>query len=152
MRRRLPVSFEASKFPLHSIKYQDKQKLLEKLEDNRQNDQRVTRRSHGLLVFTPQTTPDRELLELLHPSRHEVVLHVANHPYPEWERLEKATKRKVKYYTVHGTARLVARLMWRRKRWEAKAPISAGFPLKSFHDFSTLGLTACATTTPRRKL
>lgn len=90
--------------------------------------------------FTPQTIPDGELLELLHPSRHEVALHVANHPYPEWERLEKATKRKVKYYTVHGTARLVARLMWGRKLWEARAPIPAGFPLKSFYDFPTLGL------------
>jgi hypothetical protein len=90
--------------------------------------------------FTPQTTPDSKLLALLHPDRHEVALHVATKPYPEWENLEKATGRKVKYYTVHGTARLVARLMWRRKLWEARAPIPAGFPLKSFYDFPTLGL------------
>jgi hypothetical protein len=90
--------------------------------------------------FTPQTTPDAELLRLLRPDRHEVALHVANKPYPEWERLEKATKRKVKYYTVHGTARLLARLMWRRKIGEAKAPIPDGFPLKSFYDFPTLAL------------
>jgi hypothetical protein len=90
--------------------------------------------------FTPQTIPDAELLAMLHPDRHEVALHVATHPYPEWERLEKATKRKVKYYTVHGTARLVARLMWRRKITEARAPIPVGFPLKSFYDFPTLGL------------
>lgn len=90
--------------------------------------------------FTPQTTPDQELLDLLHPDRHEVALHVANNPYPELEHLERATNRKVKYYTVHGTARLIARLMWRRKLWEDKAPIPSGFPLKSFYDFPTLGL------------
>lgn len=90
--------------------------------------------------FTPQTTPDQELLDLLHPDRHEVALHVANNPYPELEHLERATNREVKYYTVHGTARLLARLMWRRKLWEDKAPIPADFPLKSFYDFPTLGL------------
>ncbi|MCW4009794.1 MAG: GNAT family N-acetyltransferase [Candidatus Bathyarchaeota archaeon] len=90
--------------------------------------------------FTPQTTPDRELLDLMHPERHEVALHVATKPYVEWENLEKATGRKVKYYTVHGTARLLARLMWRRKLWEAKAPIPKEFPLKSFYDFPTVHL------------
>jgi len=90
--------------------------------------------------FTPYTIPDRELLELLRPDRHEVALHVANNPYAELERLEKATGRKVKYYTVHGTARLLARLMWRRKLWEEKAPIPDGFPLKSFYDFPTIDL------------
>lgn len=90
--------------------------------------------------FTPQTVPDRELLELLDPEKHEVALHVATKPYIEWKELEKATGRKVKYYTVHGTARLLARLMWRRKIWEARAPIPKGFPLKSFYDFPTLAL------------
>jgi hypothetical protein len=90
--------------------------------------------------FTPQTTPDNELLDMLNPERHEVALHVANNPYRELKRLEKATQRKVRYYTVHGTARLLARLMWRRKLWEARAAIPAGFPLKSFYDFPTLGL------------
>jgi hypothetical protein len=90
--------------------------------------------------FTPHTMPDRELLELLHSERHEVALHVANNPYAELERLEKTTGRKVNYYTVHGTARLLARLMWRRKLWEDKAPIPTGFPLKSFYDFPTIDL------------
>jgi hypothetical protein len=90
--------------------------------------------------FTPYTIPDNELLGLLDPSKHEVALHVATQPYLELENLEKATKRKVNYYTVHGTARLLARLMWRRKLWEAKAPIPAGFPLKSFYNFPTIGL------------
>ena len=90
--------------------------------------------------FTPQTTPDSGLLALLHPERHEVALHVATQPYPEWQHLEEATGRKVKYYTVHGTARLLARLMWRRKVWEAKVAIPKGFPLKSFYDFPTIAL------------
>lgn len=88
--------------------------------------------------FTPYTTPDGELLELLSSDKHEVALHVANNPYVELEKLEKATSRKVRYYTVHGTARLLARLMWRRKLWEARAPIPDGFPLQSFYDFPTL--------------
>jgi hypothetical protein len=94
---------------------------------------------HAYWFFTPQTTPDAELLRLLGSEKHEVALHVATDPYGEMERLEKATKRKLRFYTVHGTARLLARLMWRRKLWEAKAPIPAGFPLKSFYDFPTLG-------------
>ncbi len=94
--------------------------------------------------FTPQTTPDAELLELMPPENHEVALHVATNAFKEWENLEKATGRKVKYYTVHGTARLLARLMWRRKPWEARAPIPLDFPLKSFYDFPTLGLDRAA--------
>jgi len=90
--------------------------------------------------FTPYTMPDRELLELLRPDRHEVALHVANNSYAEWKLLEKTTGRKIKYYTVHGTARLLARLMWRRKLWENKAPIPKEFPLKSFYDFPTVDL------------
>jgi len=90
--------------------------------------------------FTPYTTPDKELLALLNPDKHEVALHVATNPYEELDRLEKATGRKVKYYTVHGTARLLARLMWRRKLWEARVRIPADFPLKSFYDFATLHL------------
>ena len=89
--------------------------------------------------FTPYTTPDKELLELLTPDKHEVALHVANDPYGELEKLEKATNRKIKFYTVHGTARLLARLMWRRKLWEARASIPDGFPLQSFYEFPTLG-------------
>jgi hypothetical protein len=94
--------------------------------------------------FTPYTTPDKELLHLLHPHKHEVALHVATDPYREWERLEKTTGRKIKYYTVHGTARLLARLIWKRKIWQAKAPIPTGFPLKSFYDYPTIHLdTIC---------
>ncbi|MCJ7560012.1 hypothetical protein MUO79_05265 [Candidatus Bathyarchaeota archaeon] len=90
--------------------------------------------------FTPKTIPDRELLELLDWEKHEVALHIANNPYEELKLLEKVTKRKINYYTVHGTARLLARIMWRRKLWEDKAQIPNGFPLKSFYEFPTIGL------------
>lgn len=89
--------------------------------------------------FTPHTIPDKELLQLLDPEKHEIALHVANDPYGELDRLEKATKRKIGYYTVHGTARLLARLMWRRKIWEDRARIPEGFPLQSFYEFPTSG-------------
>jgi hypothetical protein len=88
--------------------------------------------------FTPYTTPDSQLLELLTPDKHEVALHVANDPYGELEELEKATNRKVRFYTVHGTARFLAQLIWRRKLGEARAPIPEGFPLQSFYEFPTL--------------
>ena len=94
----------------------------------------------GYWFFTPYTIPDAELLSLLYPNRHEVALHIATKPYMEWKRLEKVAGREVEYYTVHGTARLLARLMWRRDIRQSKAPIPAGFPLKSFYDFSTLDL------------
>jgi len=99
--------------------------------------------------FTPYTTPDKELLELLTSDKHEVALHVANDPYGELEKLEQATNRKVEFYTVHGTARLLARLMWRRKLWEARASIPDGFPLQSFYEFPTLGFDlACHNNPP----
>ena len=84
--------------------------------------------------FTPYTTPDTELLKLLQNNRHEVALHVTNKPYQELERLEKATGQKINYYTVHGTERLLGRLIWRRKLSQDKIPIPYDFPLKSFYD------------------
>ena len=70
--------------------------------------------------FTPKTVPDRELLGMLDEERHEVALHVVNSPYEEMKRLEKATGRRLKYYTIHGTSRLFARAIW--KRWKTRAP------------------------------
>jgi hypothetical protein len=90
--------------------------------------------------FTPTTTPDADLLKLLGGDKHEVCLHVANRPNEELKLLEQATKRRVNYYTVHGTERLLARLMWGRQLSEAKVPIPKGFPLKSFHEFPTMGI------------
>jgi hypothetical protein len=76
---------------------------------------------------------------VLNPEKHEVALHVVNHPYDEIERLEKATGRQIKYYTIHGTARLLGRILW--KRWKTKIPvIPHDFPLESFHKLPTIGL------------
>ena len=88
--------------------------------------------------FTPKTIPDKELLELLGEERHEVALHIANDPQTELKLLESVTGRKVDYYTIHGTARLLARIMWRR--WKAKVNIPNGFTLQSFYQFPTTGL------------
>ena len=89
--------------------------------------------------FTPKTIPDDELSTLLNCSRHEISLHVVNDAEKELEHLEKTTRRKIRYYTIHGTARLFARIMW--KRWKTKTPhIPNNFPLQSFHQFPTSGL------------
>ena len=96
-----------------------------------------TREVRAYWFFTPKTIPDRELLELLGLDKHEVALHIANNPNAELKLLEKATKRKINYYTVHGTARLLARMMWRRKLWEDKAQVPSDFPLKYFYELPT---------------
>jgi hypothetical protein len=90
--------------------------------------------------FTPYTIPDKKMLGLLNPDKHEVALHIANNPYREWKILENETNRTVEYYTIHGTARLLAQLLWRRKIGEKQAKVPSDFPLKSFHDFTTFGL------------
>ncbi len=84
--------------------------------------------------FTPYTIPDQGMLELLNPEKHEVALHVATNPFKEWKTLEKKTDCKIQYYTIHGTQRVLARLLWGRKLDQARAPIPQDFPLKSFHD------------------
>ena len=89
--------------------------------------------------FTPKTIPDKELLALIDNAKHEVALHVVNDPQRELKNLEQRTRRKVSCYTIHGTARLLARVMWRR--WKSKAPkISDDFPLQSFHELPTTGI------------
>ncbi|MGA3191339.1 MAG: hypothetical protein ABSD73_02365 [Candidatus Bathyarchaeia archaeon] len=89
--------------------------------------------------FTPKTIPDAQLLALLNNVKHAVELHVVNDPYKEMGNLEKATGRRANYYTIHGTARLLARIMW--KRWKSREPeIPKNFRLKSFHQFLTRGL------------
>jgi hypothetical protein len=99
-----------------------------------------TRELRAYWFFTPYTTPDPELLELLHSDRHEVALHIATDPYAEMESLEKATQRKLNYYTVHGTERILARIMWKRKLSQAKINVPNHFPLQSFYVYPTLGL------------
>ena len=89
--------------------------------------------------FTTKTVPDEELLSLIDNEKHEVALHVVNNPFKELKLLEEQTGRKISYYTIHGTARILARVMW--KRWRSKAPkIPPDFPLQSFHQFPTIGI------------
>ena len=90
--------------------------------------------------FTPYTIPDKKLLSLLNPERHEVALHIATDPYREWKILENETKRSIKYYTIHGTSRVIAQLLWGRKIGEKQAKVPIDFPLKSFHEFTTFSL------------
>jgi hypothetical protein len=90
--------------------------------------------------FSPCTIPDKKLLAMLNSDRHEVGLHVATNPYREWKILENETSRIVKYYTIHGTSRFLAQLLWRRKPGEKQAKITSDFPLKSFHDFTNCSL------------
>jgi hypothetical protein len=90
--------------------------------------------------FTPYTIPDKKLLGLLHPERHEVGLHIATNPVEEWKILEKETGRQVQFYTFHGTSNLIAQLLWKRKPGQKQATIPSDFPLKSFHYFKSTGL------------
>ncbi|MCL2690805.1 MAG: hypothetical protein FWE56_00925 [Candidatus Bathyarchaeota archaeon] len=90
--------------------------------------------------FTPFTLPDAEMLELLNSDKHEIALHIAIDAFNELKNLEKVTNTQVRYYTVHGTERLLGKIIWRRKFSQAKAPIPESFPLKSFYDFPTLAL------------
>jgi len=89
--------------------------------------------------FTPKTIPDKELLRLLDNDKHEIALHIVNDPYRELKCLENVSGKSINYFTIHGTARLLARIMW--KRWKAREPeIPTAFPLASFHQYPTFSL------------
>jgi hypothetical protein len=89
--------------------------------------------------FTAKTIPDEELLLMLNSEKHEVALHIVNHPYAEMELLEKIIEKQLRYYTVHGTSSRLGRVLW--KRWKTKAPvIPQNFLLQSFHQFPTVPL------------
>lgn len=90
--------------------------------------------------FTPYTIPDKSLLNLLKPDRHEIALHVAKNPESELKTLEDQTDRQAKYYTIHGTSNVFSQLLWKRKSGQKQAIIPKDFPLKSFHDFDTNSL------------
>jgi hypothetical protein len=92
--------------------------------------------------FTPYTLPDKKILDALNPDKHEVALHVATDTFKEWKILENKTGRTVKYYTIHGTSRVIAQLLWGRKIGQKQAKIPRDFPLKSFHDFKTCSIDA----------
>lgn len=102
--------------------------------------------------FTFKTIPDKELRSLLDNGKHEIGLHIINDPYKELKLLETAAGEKINYYTVHGTARLLARIMWRR--WKAKKPkIPEDFPLQSYYQFTTSSLDViCHTHAPEQAI
>jgi hypothetical protein len=86
--------------------------------------------------FTFKTVPDEELLRMLNAEKHEVALHVVNHPYAEMESLKKSTGKQMRYYTFHGTS-LFGRILWKRSKVPAVPQV---FPLESFHQFPTVPL------------
>ncbi len=90
--------------------------------------------------FTTNTLPDRELLALLDNGRHEVGLHIVNNPYLELAILKGNVRSMVRFFTVHGTANLVAKLIWRRKLYETNPQPPSSYPLKSFYVYDTLDL------------
>jgi hypothetical protein len=89
--------------------------------------------------FTPYTIPNKKLLQLLDPNKHEVALHLVNKPYEELKDLEQKTDRTIKYYSMHGTESKIAQVIWNRHGKCQVAP-PRDFPLKSFHDFTTMSL------------
>ncbi len=101
--------------------------------------------------FTPKTIPDQDLLKLVDNPKHEVALHIVENPCVELRNLEKKTGKKANFYTIHGTARVLARIMW--KRFKSKAPeIPSDFPLLSFHQFSTTGIDGLCYLYPNGKV
>jgi hypothetical protein len=109
------------------------------------------REAKAYWFFTPKTIPDEELLTMMNNPKHEVALHIVNDPVGELQLLEKETGRKIRYYTIHGTARLLARIMWRR--WKSKAPkIPKDFPLQSFQRFPTTGIDSLCYLYPTEKV
>ena len=90
--------------------------------------------------FTPATTPDQPLLDLMGKDKHEIGLHVASDPIAELRLLERATNRKVRYYTIHGTERLLGQIIWKRRVGQDRARIPKNFSLKNFYDRQRLEL------------
>jgi hypothetical protein len=90
--------------------------------------------------FNPKTFPDETLLKLLDNDKHEIGLHVINDPLKELEALKAVVKKNIRYYTIHGTSRLLGQIVWHRKLGQKQAVIPEGFPLKSFHDYPTCGI------------
>ncbi len=90
--------------------------------------------------FTPYTLPDAEMLSLISSDRHEVALHVINDPFGELSQLAKIANRTISYYSIHGTERLLGQIVWHRPLGVKQAVIPDKFPLKSFHDYSTVSL------------
>jgi hypothetical protein len=84
--------------------------------------------------FTPYTIPDKRLLDLLNPERHEVGLHIAVNATNELKTIEQETGHTIKYYTFHGTQTAIAQLLWKRKLGQKQATVPRDFHVKSFHE------------------
>ncbi len=85
----------------------------------------------GYWFFTPYTIPNKKLLALLNPERHEIALHVANKTHMKNGRfLEKETNRTSKaiilFMVPNGK---FARLIWGRKLSGPQVAIPLDFPL-----------------------
>ncbi|MCW4024543.1 MAG: hypothetical protein NWF01_05860 [Candidatus Bathyarchaeota archaeon] len=89
--------------------------------------------------FTPKTIPDKQLRELLDNSKHEIGLHIAKKAQKELKKLEAITGKKIRYYTIHGTQRLLGQIIWKRKPGQTRASVPSDFPLKSFYEFPNDG-------------
>jgi hypothetical protein len=99
--------------------------------------------------FTTHTIPDGDLLRLIDNPKHVVALHVVKDAAKELSQLEKATSKQVDYYTIHGTARLFGRVLWRRNIRDPVPKIPQEFQPQSFHQLPTLPVDkmcyACST-------
>lgn len=84
--------------------------------------------------FTKHTLPNDELLNLLKTPKHEIGLHIANNPWRELELLQKHTKQKITYYTIHGTDSKLMQIIWGRRLGQKQAIIPKDFPLKPLNE------------------
>jgi hypothetical protein len=90
--------------------------------------------------FTQYTIPDKKLLDLLTPDRHEIGLHIANDAEKELKSLEKETGRTITFYTYHGTSNRFAQILWKRKLGQKQSSVPNNFRLQSFHEYTTTSL------------
>lgn len=90
----------------------------------------------AIWFFTPATVPNKEILQLLGNEKHEIGVHIVNRPCQELKRLDEATGRKARYYTMHGVDRFLARIIW--KRWR-NPQVPPNFPLQDYKDLPLKG-------------
>jgi hypothetical protein len=95
--------------------------------------------------FNTRNLPNKKLLSLLVSSRHEIGLHVINDLCKEQKCLQKVVHRKINYYSIHGTDKLITQLLWKRKFGQKQTEVQSDISLKSFHTFPTYSLdVACS--------
>jgi hypothetical protein len=98
------------------------------------------KKTKAFWFFTPKTIPDKEMLELISNCKHEIGLHVVNDPRKELKQLEKSTGKRIQYYTIHGTDRAMARIIWKRFRTKQPA-IPTDLGISDFWKLSTKGFS-----------